>query len=77
MLAVLEGGCLAPIGAWARIENDLLTLTGRVLSLDGRTRLDATLTGDPEEPEALARRVAQELLNQGAGDLIRAAHKDG
>ena len=27
MLAVLEGGCLAPIGAWARMENDLLTLT--------------------------------------------------
>ncbi|MCX7428126.1 MAG: hydroxymethylbilane synthase [Planctomycetia bacterium] len=75
MLAALEGGCLAPIGAWARMENDVLALTGRVLSLDGRTRLDSTLTGDPEGPEALAHRVAEALLNQGAGDLIRAARE--
>jgi hydroxymethylbilane synthase len=75
MLAVLEGGCLAPIGAWARIENGLLTLVGRVLSLDGRVRLDSTLAGDPAQPEALGRRVAEDLLEQGAGDLIRGARR--
>jgi hydroxymethylbilane synthase len=41
MLAALKGGCLAPVAAWARIENDLLALTGRVLSPDGQRKLEA------------------------------------
>ena len=48
MMARLEGGCLAPIGAWGRVdENGRLLLTGRVMSLDGRTKLDVTEIGTP------------------------------
>ena len=38
MLAELSGGCLAPIGAWARLRNDAhMTLGGCVLELDSST----------------------------------------
>lgn len=43
MLQRLEGGCIAPIGAfsqWSEEENSL-TLSGRILSLDGKKRFDA------------------------------------
>ncbi len=35
MLRTLRGGCLAPVGAWGRIERDQLHLDGVVLSNDG------------------------------------------
>jgi hydroxymethylbilane synthase len=41
MLSALEGGCLAPIAAFGRVEDGRLTLAGRVVGRDGRKKLDA------------------------------------
>jgi hydroxymethylbilane synthase len=73
MLSALEGGCLAPIAAWGRVESDVLTLTGRVLSPDGFRKIEAELTGDPAHPAELGRRVAEGLRAQGAEAMVRAA----
>ena len=73
MLAALQGGCLAPIAAWGRMENDRLTLTGRVVSGDGARELEATATAAATDALGLGRQVADELLAQGAADLIQAA----
>jgi hydroxymethylbilane synthase len=73
MLAALQGGCLAPIAAWGRMEADGLVLTGRVLDGDGSRRLETTLSGTAEAAEDLGRRVAAELIEQGAADLIQSA----
>jgi hydroxymethylbilane synthase len=70
MLAALRGGCLAPVAAWARLEDDQLLLTGRVLSPDGSRQLDAAGTAAQQEPEQLGLRVAEALLAQGAAELI-------
>jgi hydroxymethylbilane synthase len=75
MLAALHGGCLAPVAAWGRIEDDRLLLAGRVISLDGRIRLEAASAAAPSDPLALGRRVADELLDQGAAEVIQAARK--
>ncbi len=76
MLAELRGGCLAPVAAWGRREGPSLALTGRVLSPDGRRKLEASLTGDPAQADDLGRRVAGELLAQGAAELIRLAREE-
>lgn len=73
MLAALEGGCLAPIGVWGRVEGQSLVLSGRVLSVDGKRRIEATLSDEPSEAGRLGRRLADELVAQGAAELIRAA----
>ena len=73
MLSALRGGCLAPIAAWARMENDLLALTGRVLSPDGERKLESAQTAAFEDAEQLGQQVADALRSQGAADLIRAA----
>jgi hydroxymethylbilane synthase len=75
MLAVLRGGCRAPIAGWGRVENDALTLQGRVLSPDGSQCLEATLTGGPAAPEQLGRRLAEDLIARGAAQLIRASRE--
>jgi hydroxymethylbilane synthase len=77
MLAELRGGCLAPVAAWGRREGPSLVLTGRVLSPDGRRKLEASSTGDPAQAADLGRQVAGELLAQGAAELIRLARAEG
>jgi hydroxymethylbilane synthase len=75
MLAELRGGCLAPVAAWARAENDLLLLQGRVISPDGGEQIEATASGPLDRPAELGLQVAQELAAQGAADLILRARE--
>ena len=72
MLAKLRGGCLAPIGAYGRVERQTLQLTGVVLSGDGKTRLSAEKSAELAQPQALGKAVADDLLAQGAGRLLDA-----
>jgi hydroxymethylbilane synthase len=74
LLEALCGGCLAPIGAWARGERQSqLRLTAAVLSRDGKLRLDAEAVAPSSEAVELGRRVAEKLLAQGAASLISQA----
>jgi hydroxymethylbilane synthase len=70
-LAELEGGCMIPLGAWARATDDGLALDAAVFDPDGRERLFASLSGPPDDPEALGRRVAEVLRAQGAERLLK------
>ena len=70
-LAKLEGGCLAALGAWARIEAEVLKLSVVVLSETGDRKLDAEASASIDEAAALGERVADELLSHGAAELLR------
>jgi hydroxymethylbilane synthase len=75
LLAALQAGCLAPVAAFGRVEGDRLTLIGRVLGLDGVRRIEAADSAPLAEAAALGRHVADALLTEGAGELIRAARE--
>ena len=75
MLSALRGGCLAPIAAWARLENGRLTLVGRVLSPDGARKLEHTAGAEATDAEKLGRQVADVLLAQGAAGLIELSRR--
>lgn len=71
VLAELEAGCAAPIGAHAFVEDGMLFLTARVYAPDGSARLTASHATVLQKDAAqdLAARVAAELLDAGAADL--------
>ncbi|EWT05411.1 porphobilinogen deaminase [Intrasporangium chromatireducens Q5-1] len=73
LLAALEAGCTAPIGALAEVvEGDdglELSLRGFAGSEDGSIELRRSLVGPYQEPEQLGARLAQILLEDGASDL--------
>jgi hydroxymethylbilane synthase len=77
LLAALRGGCLAPVGAWAREDGDQLLLEAAVLSGDGRQRIAASGRASAEEALRLGREVAEQLLSQGAADLIQQSRTRG
>jgi hydroxymethylbilane synthase len=71
LLAELEGGCMIPLAAFARVENGQLALNAFVLDPDGRERIEASSTGPIEDPDELGRKVAEILRGQGADRLLR------
>jgi hydroxymethylbilane synthase len=72
LLRALGGGCLVPIGAAADVRDGALTLRGAVLAPDGSRRLDGQGSGSPEEAEEVGRRLAHDLLGQGAAAILAA-----
>ncbi|MDX6205062.1 MAG: hydroxymethylbilane synthase [Frankiales bacterium] len=74
LLAELEAGCTAPVGAYAEVaEGDQgleIYLRGVVVTLDGSTDLRLSATGPFDDAEAVGRRLAADLLDAGAADLM-------
>lgn len=77
MLADLNGGCLAPIGAWAEVVDGQLRLQAAVLSPDGSDRITVRVDGEPDAAQALGRQAAEQLNAQGAAALIAASRQAG
>lgn len=69
-LAKLGGGCATPVAALATIEGSVLSLAGRVTSIDGTKQVDVAARGDVDQPNALGVAAAQEALEEGAWALI-------
>lgn len=73
----LEGGCQVPIAAYAIADPEqpgALWLRGLVGRGDGSEILRAEARADESESEKLGVDVAEDLLAQGAGELLAAAY---
>jgi len=66
----LQGGCQVPIGAFAQINHQQITINGLVGSLDGQTILKQTITGKLEQAEELGIKLAKDLIAQGADKIL-------
>jgi len=67
----LGGNCQVPVAAYAEQHHQKLTVRGLVANEKGRI-LRATREGHPQEGENMGKRVAEELLQQGAMTLLKA-----
>ncbi len=70
VLASLEAGCSAPIGAYAAATAERLHLDAAVIAADGQQALRERGDGTPGAAGQLGRDVAARLLRAGAGTLI-------
>jgi len=73
LLATLEAGCSAPVGAYATVSGEgealLVHLTGNVVSLDGTVSVRKSVTGAAGDAVAVGRELALDLLASGAPGL--------
>jgi hydroxymethylbilane synthase len=65
LLGALQGGCAAPVGAYAG-GTDVLRLDGLVVAADGGMALRGSASGALTAAEELGRQVAADLLSRGA-----------
>lgn len=79
MNSALDGGCQVPIGGFARLEDGFLKMSGIVAEIDGSVVLKSTGTTDDisiESAEALGRHIAEDLIEQGASELLINAREE-
>ena len=74
-LAAMRGGCNVPAGAHATLDGDQLLLRARVLSTDGRERVEGERSGPRTEGQRIGQELADELAERGATRLIDAARQ--
>jgi hydroxymethylbilane synthase len=71
----LEGGCQVPLAAHAVLEGETLHLRGLVGAVDGSRILRSEVRGPRAEGSSLGISLAENLLDQGAGELLKLAHR--
>jgi hydroxymethylbilane synthase len=74
LLAALEAGCSAPVGALAEIADGEhgpeIFLRGSVTAVDGSDAVRLSATGPTTDADAIGRRLAAELLAEGADTMM-------
>ncbi|MGA9119008.1 MAG: hydroxymethylbilane synthase [Bacteroidota bacterium] len=81
LLRRLEGGCQVPIGTYARLVarrgSMKLLMDAMVGALDGSSVVRGQIEGDPAAAEDLGARLAEQLLHDGAGEILRSIRGAG
>lgn len=72
----LAGGCQVPIAGYALLEDGNIWMRGLVGRPDGSLMLRAEVTGKAEEAESLGIALAEDLLSQGADQILAAIYGD-
>jgi hydroxymethylbilane synthase len=70
----LNGGCQVPIACYAVLEGENLWLRGLVGDPSGGLLLTAEIRGPQSEATSLGIKVAEELLEKGAGAILQAVY---
>lgn len=66
----LQGGCSVPVFGLASLENETVSMTGGVVSLDGQQLLKHTVNGLASAPQNVGIQLAELLLAAGAADIL-------
>ena len=79
VLATLEGGCAAPVGALAEVaegeHDEELWVRAVALSPDGTLAVRMSATGDPADAAGVGGRLASDMLDEGAAQLTDTPHE--
>lgn len=75
-LRTVEGGCSAPVGAYAEVKDSKLSLKAGVFSLDGSEKVILENTVPLEAADMLGIDLAQSALQQGAAAIMDKLNND-
>jgi hydroxymethylbilane synthase len=71
----LAGSCTVPLGAHAIKQDNTISITGFVASVNGEKMLRETMTGDADNAEPIGEALAAKLVSLGADKIL--AELDG
>jgi len=69
-LRTLEGGCTAPIGAFAEIIDDEIYFKGCLFSIDGKTKIDIEKKVLTSQYKGFGKECAKFILQNGGSELM-------
>ncbi len=75
-LKTLEGGCTAPIGAFAEIIDESIRFQGVLFSLDGKEKIEIEKTIEISKYKNFGQESALEILENGGRELMEIIKRD-
>lgn len=72
----LNGGCQVPIAGHAELDSDLLRLRGLVGAVDGSRIIRSEIRGSAQAAADLGTQLAEDLLAQGADEILSALYEN-
>lgn len=70
VLAAMQGGCSIPLGVYAHIENEVITIDAMLADIDGKNLIRLSKSATVEQSEQCAKLLAEELLNVGGRKIL-------
>jgi len=70
LLRTLEGGCQIPVACYSEIDQNQLTLTGLVSSIDGKKVIRKSLSCSVDEGSEKAIELAESILKEGGKEIL-------
>lgn len=67
----MEGGCRVPLGCYAEISKDKISLFGYLASADGDQEIRKRVEGEKGQEIQLANQLAQSILEYGGQEIIQ------
>lgn len=69
-LKTIQGGCSVPVFALAKLSDNYLTISGGIISLDGKDLIKAQTTGSIKNCEETGKLLANKVLEKGGDSII-------
>ncbi len=70
-LRKLEGGCQVPIGCFAKVYDETVTLKAFISDLEGKIFMEGEKSGKKDEAQKVGEELALELLSRGGDKILR------
>ncbi|MDQ6482533.1 hydroxymethylbilane synthase [Dyadobacter sp. LHD-138] len=67
----LQGGCSIPVFALAILNQEEINISGGIISLDGKVQIRRSESGSTSFPEELGTFLADELISDGADQILK------
>ena len=71
LVDAMDGGCQVPIGAYATVNKELITVRGLVASLNGESIYKSEKIGPIHESIDIGHNLGKELLKMGADEVLK------
>ena len=70
VLAAMHGGCSIPLGVYAQISDDIITINAMISDIEGKDHVKRSKTNPLNNAKACAEELAQEMLNAGGREIL-------
>ncbi|MDY6779279.1 MAG: porphobilinogen deaminase, partial [Halobacteria archaeon] len=76
VLSRVGGGCVAPMGVFARITGEEIRIRAEVLSVDAESEVKMDREYPVESYYEGAEEVAEEMIEEGATEIVKRAEEE-
>lgn len=71
-MSTLQGGCQIPAGCYTILKDNIISITGFIATVDGKTYIREQLSGPAKQADELGQALAEKLLGKGGDKILNA-----